>query len=138
VKQGREKEVLRRGRDIMERPDHVHRAAVVHWPLWRGQCFGQMTGRYRATSSRGILWLKAIHMRTLGRAETDKARLAPKGCHRWPWRARPEHDKPGNCFGPYRPLPAVTSYHEHLCMMREWGWGLGKYGRGRDELATVA
>jgi hypothetical protein len=68
----------------------------------------------------------------------DETRLAPKGCHRWPWRARPEHDKLVNCSGPYRPLPVVTSYHEHLRMMREWGQGLGKYGRGRDELAMVA
>jgi hypothetical protein len=76
-------------------------------------------------------------MRALGRAEMDETRLAPKGCHRWAWRARPEHDKPVNYSGPYRPLPVVTSYHEHLCVMREWGRGLGKYGRDRDEMATV-
>jgi hypothetical protein len=138
VKQGGEKEVLRRGRDTMERPDHVHRAAAAHWPLRRGRCFGQTMERYRATSSRGVLWLKVIHMHTLGRVEMDKMRLAPMDCHRWPRRTRPEHDKPVKCSSPYRSLLGVTSYHEHLRVMREWGQGLGKYERGRDELAAVA
>jgi hypothetical protein len=72
VKQGRENEVLKRGRDATERPDHMHRAAAAHWPLRRGRCSGQTTGRYGATSPKDVLWIKAIHMRTLGRTETDE------------------------------------------------------------------
>jgi hypothetical protein len=78
-----------------------------------------------------------FHAHTKG-AKTDETRLAPKGCHWWPWRTRPEHDEPVKRSGPYRPLPGVTSNHEHLRTIRKWGWELGKYGRGRDELATVA
>jgi hypothetical protein len=86
-------------------------------------------------SSRGVLWLKAIPMRALGRAETDETRLASKGCHRRPWQARPGHDKPVNRSSSYRPLPAVTSYHEHQRVMRERGRGPEKYESDRDELA---
>jgi hypothetical protein len=129
--------VLRRGRDTTERPDHVHRAAVAHWPFRRGQRSGRTTGRYGATSSRGVLRLKAIPMRALGRAETNETRLVSKGCHRRLWRAWPEHDKPVNRSSSYRPLPIVTSYHEHQRVMRERGWGPEKYESGRDELAMV-
>jgi hypothetical protein len=76
-------------------------------------------------------------MRALGRAETDETRLASKGCHRRPWQARPGHDKSVNHSGSYRPLPAVTSYHEHQRVMRERGRGPEKYESDRDELATV-
>jgi hypothetical protein len=51
---------------------------------------------------------------------------------------RAKHDEPVKRSGPYRPLPGVTSDHEHLCVIRKWGWDLGKYERGRDELAMVA
>jgi hypothetical protein len=88
VSDGGEDEVLEMDGGVTERPDHVHRAAVAHWPLRRGQCSGRATWRYRATSSQGVLWLKVIPMHALGRAEIGEMRLASKDRHRQPWRTR--------------------------------------------------